>query len=50
MNLTYPITDWYMGTSDLNRGLFGHLFNGYDQRYIKDEFQSDQGADLRQST
>ena len=50
MNLTYPITDWYMGTSDLNRGLFGHLFNGYDQRYIKDEFQSDQGVDLRQST
>ncbi len=32
MNLTYPIADWLFGTSDLDRGLLGHLFNGYDQR------------------
>lgn len=30
MNLTYPIADWLFGTSDLDRGLFGHVFNGYD--------------------
>ena len=35
MNLTFPIADWLFGTSDLNRGLFGHLFNGYDTRYLK---------------
>jgi hypothetical protein len=35
MNLTYPIADWLFGTSDLNRGLFGHLFNGYDTRFVK---------------
>ena len=35
MNLTFPITDWLMGTSDLDRGLLGHLFNGYSTRYLK---------------
>ena len=30
MNVTFPIADWLFGTSDLNRGLLGHLFNGYD--------------------
>jgi len=35
MNLTFPIADWFFGTSDLDRGLLGHLFNGYDTRYIK---------------
>jgi hypothetical protein len=35
MNLTFPIMDWLFGTSDLNRGLLGHLFNGYDTRFIK---------------
>jgi hypothetical protein len=39
MNLTFPVADWFMGTSDLNRGLLGHLFNGYDERYIKDELK-----------
>ncbi len=37
MNLTFPIADWFMGTSDLRRGLFGHLFNGYDTRHVKTE-------------
>jgi hypothetical protein len=35
MNLTYPIADWLLGTSDLDRGLFGHVFNGYDTRFRK---------------
>jgi hypothetical protein len=35
MNLTYPIADWLFGTSDLARGLWGHLFNGYDQRFVR---------------
>jgi len=35
MNLTFPIADWLCGTSDLNRGVIGHLFNGYDARYLK---------------
>lgn len=50
MNLTYPITDWYMNTSDLNRGLLGHLFNGYNTRYVKSEYQNDQGTELQHST
>jgi hypothetical protein len=35
MNLTFPIADWLFGTSDLNRGVVGHLLNGYDARYLK---------------
>ena len=35
MNLTYPFADWLFGTSDLDRGVLGHLFNGYDSRYVK---------------
>ncbi len=35
MNLTFPIADWFFGTSDLNRGLLGHLFNGYSQEHVK---------------
>lgn len=35
MNLTYPIADWLFGTSDLDRGLVGHIFNGYDTRFRK---------------
>ena len=33
MNLTYPIADWMFGTSDLQRGLIGHVFNGYSTRH-----------------
>ena len=29
-NLTYPIADWFFGTSDLDCGLLKHIFNGYD--------------------
>jgi hypothetical protein len=39
MNLTFPIADWLMGTSDLRRGLLGHLFNGYDETHIKAELR-----------
>lgn len=35
MNLSFPVMDWLFGTSDLNRGLFGTLFNGYDTRHVK---------------
>ena len=36
-NLTYPIADWLFGTSDLVRGLVGHVFNGYDRRCVRTE-------------
>ena len=39
MNLTFPVADWFMNTSDLNRGLLGHLFNGYDETHIKEELK-----------
>ena len=35
MNLTLPLADWALGTSDLDRGLLGHLFNGHDTSYQK---------------
>ncbi len=35
MNLTFPVADWLFGTSDLDRGLLGHIFNGYSTRHIK---------------
>jgi hypothetical protein len=37
MNLTFPIADWLFGTSDLNRGLFGTLFNGYSTRHLREQ-------------
>jgi len=37
MNVTFPISDWLFGTSDLNRGLIGHLLNGYDTKYLKSD-------------
>ena len=40
MNLTFPIADWLFGTSDLDRGLVGHLLNGYDTRYLKRSLRS----------
>lgn len=35
MNLTFPIMDWAFGTSDLDRGLLGTIFNGFDETYVK---------------
>ena len=34
-NLTYPIADWFFGTSDLACGLRQHVFNGYDSRFVR---------------
>ena len=39
MNLTFPLADWAMNTSDLDRGLLGHLFNGYSDQYVKEELK-----------
>jgi len=39
MNLTFPVMDWVFGTSDLNRGLLGHLFNGYSTDYVKTDMR-----------
>ncbi len=39
MNLTFPIADWFMGTSDLDRGLLGTLFNGYDESHVKKDLR-----------
>jgi hypothetical protein len=51
MNLTYPIADWLFGTSDLRRGLLGHLFNGYDQTHVRRDLKKTRagkdGAQLR---
>ena len=39
MNLTFPIADWVLGSSDLRRGLIGTLFNGYSDKYVKEELR-----------
>jgi len=39
MNLTFPIADWMFGTSDLDRGLLGHLFNGYSEHHVKTDLR-----------
>ena len=39
MNLTFPVADWAMKTSDLKRGLIGHLFNGYSDAHVKAELK-----------
>jgi len=39
MNLTFPLADWVMGTSDVRRGLIGTLLNGYNEDYVKDELK-----------
>ena len=39
MNLTFPIADWAMKTSDLTSGLFGHLFNGFSEKNVKPELK-----------
>jgi hypothetical protein len=39
MNLTFPIADWFLGSSDLRRGLIGTLFNGYSEKYVREELR-----------
>ncbi len=38
-NLTYPIADFLFGTSDLDRGLLGHLFNGSSERFVRHDLK-----------
>ena len=35
MNLIFSIVDWFMGTTDLVCGLFGHLSNGHIEKQEK---------------
>src|SRR5262249_51172273 len=37
MNLTFPFADWMFGTSDLDRGLLGTLFNGYSSKHVRND-------------
>jgi hypothetical protein len=39
MNLTFPVADWFMKTSDLDRGLLGHLFNGMDESHVRNDLK-----------
>ena len=39
LNLTFPIADYLFKTSDLNRGFFGHIFNGYEDKYQKNNLR-----------
>lgn len=47
-NLTFPICDALFGTSDLNRGVFGTLFNGMSDRHRKAEDQARIDAQQRE--
>ncbi|TJY59033.1 sterol desaturase family protein [Sinimarinibacterium sp. CAU 1509] len=44
MNLTLPFADWLLGTSDLDRGLWGTLFNGYRMDRLKPEVAARVGS------
>jgi len=35
MNLTFPVADWLFGTSDLDRGFVGTVFNGMSGRFVR---------------
>ena len=37
MNLTFPIADWVLNSSDVKRGFFGTLFNGYSDKHVREE-------------
>ena len=39
MNLSFPLFDWAMGTSDVKRSLLGTLFNGYDETHIDNKLK-----------
>jgi hypothetical protein len=40
-NLTFPICDALFGTSDLDRGVIGTLFNGNSHRYMRKDLRLD---------
>ena len=46
MNLTLPIADWALGSSDLQRGLLGTLLNGYRMDRLKPEVRAMLGDDV----
>lgn len=39
LNLTFPIADWLFGTSDVDRGILGTLFNGYSTRFLRKDLE-----------
>ena len=39
MNLTFPIADWFMNSSDVKRSLLGTLFNGYSCQHVREELK-----------
>ena len=39
-NLTYPVADWFFGTSDLECGLLKHVFNGYDTSKVRGDVRA----------
>ena len=39
MNLTFPIADWFMNSSDVKRSLLGTLFNGYSDAHVREELK-----------
>ena len=39
MNLTFPIADWLMNSSDVKRGLIGTLFNGNSYEHVREELK-----------
>ena len=51
-NLTYPVADCLFGTSDLDRGVIGHLFNGYDSSHVRKDLKRvrNTAADSRLAT
>ena len=42
--LGLSIADWLFGTSDLNRGVLGHLFNGCSTAHVKQKQRKIIGA------
>ncbi len=38
-NLTYPVADWFFGTSDLACGLLRHVFNGASTRFVRTDLK-----------
>ena len=35
MTFTLPVAGWLMGTTDVERGLLGTIFNGYSETHVK---------------
>ena len=39
MGIGTPIIDWALGTSDLKRGLLGHIFNGGSTKHVRSDLR-----------